>query len=308
LDNPLGYEDSTGHSPDHASSAYYTREFEIPGTPAKVIFEFKDSEVVAKLSVEGREYAYAVPLDEYDFEAYSTAARVMTAGKLVEWFGERVLQIGLGEGGAVGETILNALLRTGAVKAAAVNTGQIAEFGTQAGLLGADIFKLGLSFAGGYTIGFGARSLGEWSSGGYSIADLFLLNERGTSLSFERTAGALLYPLDCSIQGCQVGVGPPVNYVPEPVFFGEQYYSVEGAWPARPAAVRTAAPSAPSGTRSSAASSTGSSGGRAAGPPGARGNPGEGRSQEPYPTGPAPGSDDGGGGCGDIISCVWSLF
>lgn len=75
-----------------------------------------------------------------------------------------------------------------------------------------------------------------------------------------------------------------------------------------PAEVMIPPPSAPSGTRSGG-SPGGSPGGRAAGPPGARGNPGEGRDSEPYPTGPAPGPEDGGGGgCGDIITCIWSLF
>jgi len=81
----------------------------------------------------------------------------------------------------------------------------------------------------------------------------------------------------------------------------------EGSGPlvSHPAEVRTPPPSAPSGTRSG--SSAGSSGGRAAGPPGAGGNPGEGRNQEPYPTGPAPGPDGGGGDCG-ILCAILSLF
>src|SRR5947207_2619693 len=114
LNNPLRYVDSTGHSPEHESGSYYVREVQIPTTPLKVIFEFRDGEVVPKLSSEGWEYALpAVPLNESDFSVYWNVARLSTYGQLTAWLGARLLQTVFGEGGFAWNTILNAVLRTG---------------------------------------------------------------------------------------------------------------------------------------------------------------------------------------------------
>jgi RHS repeat-associated protein len=278
LNNPLRYVDLTGHSPDAPSKWSYEWSIDIPGTPSKVGFEFKGGKVVPKLSGPGFKYAFHdFALDELDFVAYSEAAQFAALGRGLSWLGPKLLEFAF----TTEESLLFSL----------VSSSRIANLGSLALGLGEVAPQAAASFSFGYSLGSAVRVLGERS--GYSIADLFLLSERGVNLFFESTTKSLLYPIRCGDQGCGIIEGPPV------------LYSGEGSGPlvSHPPEVRTRQPSVPSGAPSSTRTSSGGSAGRSASPPGAGGNPGEGHSSPGGP-GPGPGPGPGGGDCGITCICI----